>query len=393
MAETNNVVVRVGLEPSFGGVLAGAMANLNVLDVNLTENPTITAPGGLHGNPMALSANLLANSGSGTINTQLQFGNADALMEGLQRNAFSSQVSITSTGIAFNGTTGAITDSGNGLGAIQVGDLIFISGAATAGNNGWKGIVTAAAAGSITVPASQLTTESAGASVVVKFKRCRNGTTVKHYSLEWLSSDLSGSLWGAQGHVVNEATHTLASGAYATMNFTTSGKAPATLASTLSVAGSPTAAPSDVTFPFMNSLDNVSRLFVGGVANSSIITSLSLKATNNAEAVTGIGGATADPKAMRLGGITTALELDLYLDAAGLAVEALAKARSIREVWWSVTDSAGNSYAFVIPACQLQTTNREVGGENKAIMVKVTAAGSWHRTYDYQFAIYSHAVA
>lgn len=392
MAETNLIVVRYGEEPSYGGTLAGAMNLINVRDITLDENPTMKAPEGLHGNFMELQGRLLANSGTGTIPTNLQFGNADKLIEGAQRNAFSSQVSITATTISFNGTTGAIADSGNGLGNVQIGDLIYVSGASTAGNNGWKGPVSAAAAGSVTVPNAQLTTEAAGASVVIKYKRCRNSTTMKWYSIEVEATDLGSSLYGSQGHVVNEMTHVLSDGNYATLDFTTQGKSPYVLGATLGTGG-PTAAPSDVTFPFMNSLQDVGTVYVGGVASALIIPTLTLKQINNPGLIGGIGGTSADPKGMRLGAHGTTVDFDFYLDAAGLAVEVLAKARTVTSVWWSCTDTAGNSYAFIVPSGQFQTVSRQVGGENKSYMAKTQLRGKWNRTWSYQLGVYSHAVA
>lgn len=392
MSETNLIVVRIAEEPSFGGALSGAMRYINLRDFTLDENATMTSPGGIHGNFMELTSTLLANSGTGTLPTHLQFGNADLLIQGRQRNAFSSEIAVTATTISFNGTTGVIADSGNGLGDIQIGDLVHFSGAGTAGNNGWKGPVSAAAAGSITVPNAQLTTESAGASVVIKFKRCRNSTTRKYFSVEAEATDLSSSLYGSQGHVVNEMTHALSDGAYATLDFTTMGKSPYALAGTLGT-GSPTAAPSDITFPFMNSLSNVGTVYVGGVASALVIPTLTLKASNSAEAIKGIGGTTADPKGMRLGADSVTLDFDFYLDAAGLATETLAKARSITSVWWSCTDSNGNSYAFIIPSAQFQTVSRQAGGENKPYMAKTTLKGTWNRTWGYQLGVYSHAVA
>jgi hypothetical protein len=70
---------------------------------------------------------------------------------------------IKGTTISF--TSGAtISDSGNGLGSVGVGDLIQVRGSPK-NSRTWE--VTAAAAGSLTVLPAMVTTESAGAALQI----------------------------------------------------------------------------------------------------------------------------------------------------------------------------------------------------------------------------------
>jgi hypothetical protein len=75
-------------------------------------------------------------------------------------------VEKTADTLAFTAGTKTIADSADGLGLVQGGDLIRISGAGQAGNNGIFRVVTAAA-GAITV-SEALTDEAAGAAVTIE---------------------------------------------------------------------------------------------------------------------------------------------------------------------------------------------------------------------------------
>ena len=73
----------------------------------------------------------------------------------------------TGTTLAFVSATKKITDSGNGLAFVKTGDLIKVSGAVTAGNNGYFLVATGNVAGEIVVTES-LTDGLAGATVTIE---------------------------------------------------------------------------------------------------------------------------------------------------------------------------------------------------------------------------------
>jgi hypothetical protein len=73
---------------------------------------------------------------------------------------------VIGTGISFTGAS-TIADSGNGFGAIQVGDMIEVRGSPL-NSREWR--VNTAAAGSITVRPQMITSESAGAVITVTRK-------------------------------------------------------------------------------------------------------------------------------------------------------------------------------------------------------------------------------
>lgn len=75
-------------------------------------------------------------------------------------------VEVTAATIGFTSGTKIIADSGNGLGFIQPGDLIRVSGAVNGANNNIFTVVTAAAGSITTVEA--LITEAAGASITIE---------------------------------------------------------------------------------------------------------------------------------------------------------------------------------------------------------------------------------
>ena len=77
---------------------------------------------------------------------------------------------LTAATIAFVSATKKITDSGTGLAFVKTGDLIKVSGATNAGNNGYFLVATGAVAGEI-VTTEALTDEAAGQSITIEIVR------------------------------------------------------------------------------------------------------------------------------------------------------------------------------------------------------------------------------
>ncbi|HEC61732.1 MAG TPA: hypothetical protein ENI27_05700 [bacterium] len=98
------------------------------------------------------------------------------------------EVSVTSTGISFTRNASAadtMADSGSGLGSFNAGDVIQVTGGA---NDGLVGIISAAAAGSVTFHTQvRVTTETAGTSIKV--------TTVSHFTEENVEAVILLAAW------------------------------------------------------------------------------------------------------------------------------------------------------------------------------------------------------
>jgi hypothetical protein len=317
--------------------------------------------------------------------TLLPFGNFSHLLyEGLLGNDWSSTITVTGTTISFTSGTGVIADSGNGFASFAVGDLVYISGAAQTGNNGWHGLVTAKAAGSLTVQSS-LTTEAAGASVTVQTTRCKDGILLKSYSGEWDMTDLSQGFRYSKGLRVGEMTLRWQVDNYVEQDISFMGQAPSMGTATIGT-GAGTAASSN---PFMNALGNYARLHIGGVLSTLNISSFSLSANNNIEARKYIGN-TAGPSGISVRALDVGVDLSFYFDTAGRALQVMTEAHTETGLWWAATSSAGD-YAFSLPALKPDEGDPEISGPDAANMGNCKLTAHESTTYGYQMAMFRRA--
>lgn len=133
---------------------------------------------------------------TGSSDCELVYGNHDKMLEYLFGSSFPTAFTeIAAITIAFVASGSQITDSGTGMGDVEVGDWIIVAGAGEAANNGiWY--VTAAAAGALTVAAvigsGALVDEAAGASVTLNQEvRMENGTAITTFTLEGRYFDIT----------------------------------------------------------------------------------------------------------------------------------------------------------------------------------------------------------
>jgi len=383
--ETNLVQGRIIEEVTRGTTPATTMQNINLRSMAMTRNRTTGTPDILRGDRRRYADQVLQEHGVVSLPTLFQYDNTTLLQEGFMQSDWSSAISISATTIGFTSGTGVIADSGNGLGSLQVGDFIWISGAAQTGNNGWHGPITAAAAGSITV-ATTLTTEAAGASVSIKTCRLVDGSTSKSYGVEWDAG--SSQVRQAKGLRVGAMNLSWKSGSFVEESYELMGNAPAMASATMGT-GAPTAAP---TGPFLNALGNFAYLKLGGTTSTLIISSFDFKGANAQEGLYGIGS-TAGPRDISDGGLSIAVDLSYYFDSTdGRSLQELIEAHTTTSLWWPTVDSLGNKVLFHLPALKPNTGDPEIPGTNQRIMGKASlAAFADDTTYDRMFAMFKVA--
>lgn len=161
-----NVLVALKRETAIGVVpvtVTGA-ARLRFIDSpGLSLTRAVIQSGEKRSDRVTPMGRLGGKSVSGTLNTEATVGGAtDILLEGLQRGAWATLISMAFSSVT-SITTGTNTVVGSGdwvAQGIRVGDIFRLSGHANAANNDLNLRVIAVSSGTITVPAGSLAVEA-----------------------------------------------------------------------------------------------------------------------------------------------------------------------------------------------------------------------------------------
>lgn len=393
---TKATFTKVGVveESTWGTTPASALQLINVSSVKMSQDRSASRPNVLTGDRRRFPKRVLQKSGSLVIPGPMQYENTLLLEEGLQNNDRAATVTVTGTTISFDATTDTIADSGSGFGSFAVGDMVYVSGAGDAGNNGWKGPVLTAAAGALTFPDGQITaTAAATPSVTVQTTRLLDGTTVKSYSAEWNLTGLTNEFRNSTGLRVAEMTWDWAQGDWASQQVTLAGKVPAMASATIGT-GAATAAK---TTGFMNSVDDF-QIFKIGTNSTTTLTATAtkwgLRAMNNQDPIYGLGNV--GPSNIVVGPADVELAVDFYYDDNARAVADAIEAHTTLWCWWAVVDPQGNRMAFCIPALKPDEGDVDIGEAESIPNLPLTASGhdpakdpnSLSQSIPYQFGIF-----
>lgn len=384
MADTNLVKFAAVEEGTWGTTPASAGQLINITAPQIRRARTRNTPNVIRGDRRNYAPVILQENGTCAVSAPLQYENFALFMEGVLGGDRSADLAISAATISFTSATGTIADSGNGLGGIQVGDYIFVAGATNGGNNGRKGPVATAAAGSITVPVAQITDdEAAGATVTIKGMRLLDGSTAKSYSVqEDYSVAVSNNFRSEKGARVDSYSVSWQSGQFPTETFNLVGLSPVFGNATV-FTGADLAAP---TFSYMNPLGNFVELFVDGTATTMIISALTLNVGAGADPGYGVGSSTG-PVLIGQNKIVPSGTLRVYFDAAARTVADLADADTTASLRWTVTDAEGNFRIYALPSVKLDA-EMDVGGPDQRIFTDFAFTAFENTTYDYQIGIF-----
>lgn len=275
--------------------------------------------------------------GEGTINTLLEYGNADEFISSAMFADWGSNATITATTIAATGT--GFTDSGNGF-DFTVGQYISATGfSGSTINTVYR--VTAAAAGSLTTSPAPPTTESAGQTVTLQGSLISNGSTQQSMSIEWDYGDLSSPIFmSMKGTVVDTMTLSYGFGQPVNLNFGVLGRKPVAGTATIGT-GTASAA---VTSPAINSVGNVVRTSEGSTAQARV-RAATLSIANGLRS-RGVVGST-DPDSIGAGNCSVSGSITVYLNDDTLLDKFLDETDSALEFVFQ--DSNGDGYGFYLP--------------------------------------------
>lgn len=351
------VEVTEGTNPGSTATYLNFTSNSLNYDNEYVQSATVRSDTNIAGNtPVFLSS-------SGDIGFELRYGEYDPFLEAVLRGTFSTALAISAnTTVSFADSDNSINGTGLFTNAVA-GQWIKISGASTAGNNGWAFITTKSSNDKIIVSHKTLTTESAGSAVTIKGAVCKNGTTERSYTFERQFLDITRYLLYTGMNVatfgVNFNTSALASG---TISFTgMSGVS----AGSSGFSGSHTAASTN---QIMNTADHIKAIYVDGALSTADFLSLDLSITTNAEALRKLGSRSAMTVNQYSIGVTgnfTVYKEDGTFDGFKDAPDTAHSLSFVTE------DAAGNGYVWHFPEVYF-TGNQNNQGINTEIQEAMT---------------------
>lgn len=316
----------------------------------------------------------VAEDGSGTIDFELSATSYDDWIANVMANAWGTDVDVSATDISFAASDDSINSVSNAFGDVVAGQYLKVSGAATAANNGYHRIVTAAS-GKLTT-ASSLVDESAGATVSVVGSMIRNGTALRSATIQKHIEDAQtphflnfvGSRFDTMS--MNFTATQIVTGQFGIMCKTVeSGTSQYTGATT----------PAATSTEPMSASAHLTNVEIDDAASSAFFRSLSLNIANNLRPQDAIGSL--QHAGISLGTLDITGDIELYFQD-GTLLSKYINSEYFR-ISFVVADAAGGGYVISMPKVKFETgttpnqgkdTDTMLSGSFRAVRDPVTNA-------------------
>lgn len=228
MSDSNRVQISFIKEVTAGVTPSGNLTPLPITGESLkgaaesVESQIIRSDGNV---PDLIRTDLVPQGG---INSEVGYGLYDEFFEASFRSTLETAVSVAAATISYAvGTPHTIEDSGNGLGDVEVNDIINVQGFVDEDNNGLY-LVTASAAGSLDVvpldASKTQTAESSGAAVTIKTQRLRNAVEDHFFSIEKAWLDKANMFHAYRGMMADTLAGSISAKSVLTISFSFLGK-------------------------------------------------------------------------------------------------------------------------------------------------------------------------
>lgn len=286
-----------------------AMQVLRIVNESLKSNKkTVTSK--VLGTRQVKEIYKIGENMGGGIKGELAFAEWNWALEGVLGGAFSA-VTVTATDISFVASDSSINSAGAGFGSLIAGQWLLISG--TSAHDGlWRVASKSSAsklilADGVSSAGATLTVadESAGASMTVKGKVLRQGTTLNSYTLERINSD-AGTFDVWNGFTFDEVKLSIKESDLVAIECSGMGKV-GDFNNTATIAGSTTAQSANDAY---NGTNNVMRLKEGSTVLSDELVSLDLSIKSNLRERLALGNTT--PTGMAQGDVEVTGTLEFY---------------------------------------------------------------------------------
>jgi hypothetical protein len=363
MSSANSAKLKYIEETVFATTPAAALQLIPATNIGLNATINTTQSAQISSTRATLDTVRTDGSSGGDIGFEAQYGTYDAFWEGAFASDFLAGQTLTATDISaaagdnsFNSVAAAFDTA-----QITPGTIIKVSGfVATANNTLWE--VVSCTTAKIIVTGGTVTTEAAGASVTIKAKDLRDGSTRKSYSLEVEYSDHSPVNYSAYvGQVVSSASLTSATGSIVNGSFTFSGTEATHSTSTIGTGADLSILSNEVFSP----TGSIGTIFKGGSALTGVcVSSIGLTINANTRPNTCLGSLF--PANVVLGGFSAQLDLNLYFNEITYLNDFInGTETSLR---WSYTDTSGNTVCFYAPRIKANTATIDNIADDQDIM-------------------------
>jgi hypothetical protein len=370
MSDTSRIQLAFVAESTYAAQKTGV--NLQILRLtgeSLKQDTGSTESGEIRSDRQLADIRRTRIGASGAVNFELSYGTYDTLMAAaLLDSAWSSAVAVSGTTISFSSVDNSINDSGSGFGSITDYSWIKVWGAATAANNGFFK-VTSAAAGKLVVAGGTLVTEGAARPITVyQGAEIVNGTTLPSYNLERTYADLATTLSLFKGMCANGLSLDIPAEGMITGTFDFVGS----VEDSITVSGGTGYTAATTTKPITDT--EVVTFFEN--MTSQAITAFSMALTNNLRQRMRVGSAGVVSVGTGNVGITGTLRMlfetvtmfDKYLDETATSLAML------------ITDQDANSYVIDLPAIKFTNGQRVAGGPNDDVLADMSWSAYMHAT-------------
>ena len=360
MSDANRVLLSFAEESAFGIKETGS--NLTVLRYNsesLKQDMNTTVSEEIRSDRQIADIARIGVSASGGMEFELSYGSHDEFIKAaLQSSAWSSEVKISAQAtISASSVDNSISDSESAFGSFTANQWIYISGFATAANNGFFKIRTVTA-GKLILWNGTLVTEVAGEQITLQQGGyiC-NGTTLVSYNIEKDYQDLASTLSLLKGMSINGMGLEVPADGIIKGTFDFMGSAEESL--TASAGDGYNAANSNQVMTGANHVTN----FLENFEETSIL-SLSLNLTNNLRTrlvVGTLGVASMGSGTVEITGIIT-----LHMSDATLFNKYLNQ--DTTSIVFAARDVQGNGILIELPSVKIIDGQRNAGGINTDVI-------------------------
>lgn len=380
-AQANVVSVKYLAEVTPGTTPAAALTKLRYKSTNIDGKVNTTTSQEIRSD--RATADLVRTSATtdGEIAFELSFEEYDPIIAAALGGTYSTPISFTASTVSAASGDNSINDSGAGFpSTIAAGHWIKISGFATASNNGIAKVVSRTSS-KIVLSHKTLTTETAGATVVLKGKSVRNGTTKSTFTIEREFPDLATpAFFQHRGMLVNTMTLNATSGSILEGSFGLMGRD--TLINTATCG---TGAEVVVTaHPIMSATANVGTIYENGTAiTGTYFKNINLSTTNNARNLDAIGSLY--PIDINNGSFGATVTMESFFSDTALLQKFLNGTATSLAYYF--TDSEGNYVVIDLPYIKFTAGPLNGVNLNSDVMVGLTATALNSPTLNYMMQV------
>ncbi|MEZ0231899.1 MAG: phage tail tube protein [Methylophilaceae bacterium] len=374
LATTSRVGLRFRKEANWGVTpTTGNHKSLRLVSESLNFNIGTDSSKEIRSDRQTTDLIQISASAEGGFNFELSYGEYDPIFSSaLQADWVEAGTDGESTMTATFTTTALTASAGTPFVNIEDGQWVSISGAVNEANNGIKQVLTKTSSSILTFAASTFTAESGTANLKVSSARLKNGVTQSSFTIEKEFADIVQFI-SYRGMMPSQMTLDVQSGSFAGGSFTFLGKDSAQAAVTVM----PGTKGASLSYPVMNSVNNVSNILENGAAlANTFIKSLSLSLDNGLRGQDAIG--VLGNVGIGNGNLNLSGSMDIYFADAALYQKFINNTDS--SLSFRLSDSAGRGYVFTLPRIKYSNAQIVAGGMNQDVMVSLSWQAIRHPT-------------